>query len=951
MNFKMNMQNKLKTGFFLFLLFFPAFSILFAENVSKEIAGYVQDSETAEPIIGAVVLIKGTNKGTTTDSNGYYSIKDLSDNKYTLLFSYLSYKTVEIECNLTSHTTSLKVSMENDVKAISEVVINGRMRSDTENSMVITVKSLPQVTSGISATQIAKSPDRIVSEVMRRIPGITVIDDRFIIVRGLSQRYNNAWINGLSVPSTETDSRSFPFDLIPSSQIDNLLVYKSPSPEIPGDFSGGFVKITSKDVPDENRMEFSYTTGVNVNTQSSDFKLNPGSKMDFLGFDLNKRPLPNSFPTHLGKVSDPAEITRLTQQGFNNDWRIKNSIPMPDQRLSFTIARRMETENNKTIGNITSLTYSNTVKGVERIKNARYGIYSAAADKPVFLDNYFDNQFSNDVRLGAMHNWSFILNPSNRIEFKNLLNILGSNRLTERTGVKNISSMYYREQTEILYSSRLAYSGQFSGTHDLGANQTFHWNAGYSYANKNEPDRRIITNQTGIGSSDDIPSVAAENENIKRYFQRLHDHTVSISLNYKRTFTRISFQPVLKTGIYGEYRTRSYMPREFIYRYDNLSYEERQNYLKLPVEEMLNNQYLGVDKVYIDEITLKTNAYMANVGHEAAYLAFEIPFNRLNLYTGVRLENHRTELRRDRSDAPDLVLNTTKKINNLDWLPSVNLTYQFTDKHQLRLAYGRSLNRPELREISPSVYFDFDLFSEIGGNENLKTALIDNLDLRYEFYPHWGETMSLGLFYKHFKNPIEWTFIDMGGSLRYNYENAESAESWGMELDVRKKLDIIGIPNFLLVLNVALIKSNVHFKPGEVVVEPDRTMQGQSPYVINTGLFYQSEKAGLNASLLYNRIGKRIVGLGKSNSIAHNINTLIPDSYEMPRNALDFTISKSIGKSIEIRCSLKDILSENVVYKQFPQFEKDGVVYEREQITRQYNPGQSISLGVSFKLN
>jgi TonB-dependent receptor len=951
MNLEMNMQNKLKTGFFFFLLFFPALATLFAGNISKEITGYVQDAETAEPIIGATVLIKGTNRGAATDATGYYCIKGLSDEKYTLIFSYLSYKTVEIECYLKEEVTGMRISMESDAKAIGEVVVKGRMRSNTENSMVLTVKSLPQVTSGISATQIAKSPDRIASEVMRRIPGITVIDDRFIIVRGLSQRYNNAWINGLAVPSTETDSRAFPFDLIPSSQIDNFLVYKSPSPEIPGDFSGGFVKITSKGVPDENRIELAYTTGLNVNTHSSDFKLNPGSKTDFLGFDLRKRPLSNSFPAHLGQVSDPAEITRIAQQGFNNDWRIRNTTPLPDQRLSFTSTRRMETENNKIIGNITSLTYSNTFKGVERMKNARYGIYSATADQPVFLDNYFDNQFSNDVRLGAMHNWSFILNPSNRIEFKNLLNILGSNRLTERTGIKDMSSMYYREQTEMLYSSRLAYSGQFSGVHDFGANQSFHWDAGYSYANKNEPDRRIITNQTGIGTPDDIPSVTVENENIKRYFQYLYDHTVSVSLNYEQTLAQLSFQPVLKTGIYGEYRTRSYTQREFIYRYDQLSYEERQNYLKLPVEEMLSNSYLGADKVYPDEITLKTNAYSANGGHEAAYLAFEIPFGRLNIYTGVRLENHRTKLRRDRSDAPDLILNTTKKINDLDWLPSANLTYRFTDKHQVRLAYGRSLNRPELREISPSVYFDFDLFSEIGGNENLKTALIDNLDLRYEFYPHRGETMSWGVFYKHFKNPIEWTFIDMGGSLRYNYENAESADSWGMELDIRKKLDIIGIPNFLLVLNAALIKSNVHFKPGEVVAEPDRTMQGQSPYVINTGLFYQSEKAGLNASLLYNRIGKRIVGLGKSNSVVHNINTLIPDSYEMPRNALDFTISKTLGKNIELRCSVKDILSEDVVYKQFPQFEKDGVIHEREQITRQYNPGQSISLGIIWKKN
>jgi outer membrane receptor protein involved in Fe transport len=321
------------------------------------------------------------------------------------------------------------------------------------------------------------------------------------------------------------------------------------------------------------------------------------------------------------------------------------------------------------------------------------------------------------------------------------------------------------------------------------------------------------------------------------------------------------------------------------------------------------------------------------------------------VYAGVRLENHHTKITRDRSDASDLTLMNTKNINDLDWLPSLNLTYKLSDGHQLRAAYGRSLNRPELRELSPTVYFDFDLFNEIGGNDNLRTAVIDNLDLRYEFYPAWGETVSLGVFYKHFKNPIEWTFIDMGGSLRYNYENAEAADSWGVELDVRKKLDFIGMKDFSLVMNGAWIKSRVHFRPGEIVSEPDRPMQGQSPYVINAGLYYQSEKQGLNASLLYNRIGRRIVGLGKSNSVDPDINTLIPDSYEMPRNALDFTLGKSIGRNIELRCSVRDILSEDIIYRQFPKFRKDGVIYNREQTTRQYNPGQSISVGVLLKIN
>jgi outer membrane receptor protein involved in Fe transport len=911
----------------------------------------VRDAATSEPLIGATVTVKGSAIGAVTDVDGYYDIQGLSGEKQTLEFRYLSYRTVEIKCETTEPVTHVDVLMESDDVGLSEVFVSARMRQNTETAMLTTVKSLPQVTSGISAAQIAKSPDRTAAEVVRRIPGATIIDDRFLIVRGLAQRYNNAWINGLAVPSTETDSRAFPLDLVPSGQIDNLLVYKSPSPEIPGDFSGGFMKIVSKGVPDENSTELVYTTGFNTRTHGNGFRMNPGSSTDFAGFDLNKRTLSSRFPAHLDAVTDPGEISRLTKEGFNNDWRIKTITPFPDQRLSLMIARRRDTDGDQTIGNITTLTYSNTLKGVEGMKNARYGIYSARTDAPVFLDNYYDNQYSNDVRLGVLHNWSFILNPFHRIEFKNLFNMLGRNRLTERTGIKDMSSMYYREQTEMLYSSRLTYSGQFSGVHDFSPNRSLNWDTGYSYAGKSEPDRRIVTSQAGVGSIDDIP-VPTGNDNISRYFQNLHDHTLSFAANYRRTFTAIPFRPALKTGIYGEYHKRNYRVREFMYRYDNLSYDERQLYLRLPFEEMLSEQYLGADKVYIDEITRKTNNYDASVLHGAGYAALEIPLGKLTtVYAGVRIENHHTELTRDRSDAADLTLMTKKKINDLDWLPSINLTHKFSERHQLRAAYGRSLNRPELRELSPVVYFDFDLFSEIGGNENLKKAIIDNLDLRYEFYPAFGETVSLGIFYKHFKNPVEWTFIDMGGSLRYNYENAEAADSRGIELDVRKKLDFIGMQDFSLILNAALIESRVRFPAGEIVSEPDRPMQGQSPYVINAGLYWQSEKAGINASLLYNRIGKRITGLGKSNSTDNNLNTMIPNAYELPRNALDLTIGKMLGKRVEIRCSVKDILSEDVLYKQYPKFETGGQIYEREQITRQYNPGQSVSLGISYRIN
>ncbi len=922
-------------------------------QVNHSISGRVTDAKTSEPIIGAAVFIVGTTKGTSTDIDGTFTIPNVTRGRHTLSCGTLSYKSVERAIDLQRNLTDVNFSLEEDAVTMDEIVVSGQRRSNTETAMVGTVKASLQVTSGISAAQIAKSPDRNASEAVRRIPGITIIDDRFIIVRGLSQRYNNAWINGLPIPSTETDSRAFSFDLIPSSQIDNLLVYKSPAPEIPSDFSGGFVKIVTKGIPDENAIEIGYTTGFNVNTQFRSFRVNPGSSTDFLGFDTSKRPLGKDFPTHLRNITNPDALTQITQQSFNNDWRVRHITPLPDQRLSFLIARRLETKRGTIIGNITSINHSNTYKTVTGIKNARFGIYDGNDDHPVHINDYTDDQWTNESRLGALHNWSFQLNPNNRIEFKNLVNVLGRNRLTERAGIREASGVYYQRQTEMLYSSRLTYTGQLAGTHHFADLSTLEWDAGYSFASRNEPDRRIVNYIAGVGSAADIPNVTPHLNDpggIARYFQSLHDHVVSASTDYILPFRLGNITPKFKTGLYGEYRMRSHTPREFVYRLDNLTGDQVSAFVNLPFQDMMQNDWLGADKVYIDETTKKTDAYSADMYHAAAYAAFEIPVGNLSIYAGARLESNTAKLTYDMTNMPDETMITHATTEDLHLLPSVNLTYRFNDKHQLRAAYGRSVNRPELRELSPTVYYDFDLFSEIIGNPELKTAVIDNADLRYEFYPTPGETVSIGAFYKHFKNPIEWTFVDMGGSWRYYYENAHQAVSWGIEVDIRKNLAFMGARNLALVLNAAWIQSDVVFPEGTLVVEPNRPMQGQSPYIVNGGLYYNSDKLGLDMALLYNVIGKRIVGLGKSSSPTPDPNTMIPNAYEMPRHCLDFSISKTIGRRVKLTASVKDILSEPIVYKQFPEFVKDGVTHKREQTTRKYNPGQSVSIGVTIKL-
>lgn len=201
--------------------------------------------------------------------------------------------------------------------------------------------------------------------------------------------------------------------------------------------------------------------------------------------------------------------------------------------------------------------------------------------------------------------------------------------------------------------------------------------------------------------------------------------------------------------------------------------------------ELLQEKNYGENGLYLLEQVDWRNNYEGNNLLSAGYVGTNLPLGKLNVYAGVRFEHNRMELvshTQKNEESPTSVFYTYD-----DFFPSVNAAYRLNDKHQFRLSYGRTVNRPEFREVSSSVYYDFDLASNVQGNYNLKPAYIDNLDFGYELYPSSGELISVSLFYKRFKNPIEWTYTVSGGTdLIYSYVNAKGADNYGVEVDIRK---------------------------------------------------------------------------------------------------------------------------------------------------------------------
>lgn len=916
---------------------------------AQQIKGVVIDQKSKETLIGAVVTVDGTNVKAITNIDGNFLIDGMKKDKtYTLYINYVGYKTQKID-GVQAKDADQVIALQPDEQQLKEVTVTAVERRNTDAAMIQVAKNSPVIVSNVSAQEISRTQDTNAGEVIRRVPGVSLIDDKFVMVRGLSQRYNNVWVNGGAVPSSEADSRAFSFDIIPSSQIDNLTIVKSPTAEYPADYSGGFIIVNTKEIPAEN--SFNIAVGGNWNTSSAfqNFSYSKGSGTDFLGFDNGLRSLNGGIHADLnpqldanGKpVGDYA--TSLLGNGFNNDWLTKNKKPLGDLKLAASLNQRWML-GGRTLGMLAALNYTNEYRTYENMENNLYGIYDVANDKPNYLRHSVDDQYNNNVRLGAMLNFTFLSKDGNhKYQLKNIFNQLATSRYTWRDGVSAQSNL--ERSAEYYYRSRTTYNGQLTGKHTF-TSDALDWSIGYAYANRHLPDRRRYLIDDALESG--VYALSTGND-ISREWTQLDEHILSLGVNDKHHFKFGNFEPDLQVGAYGEYRTREYQTRNFIYNWNVSDNNMPSDFRHSDIPTLLSSEAnMGYDKLYLLEEKQMRNNYCGHNTLGAGYLALSLPFGKLGIHAGVRFEHNDMELISNSRDYEKS--ESSRHYKTDDVFPSLNTTYKISDQHQVRLSYGRSINRPEFREVSSSVYYDFDLASNVQGNTELKNCYVDNLDLRYEWYPSRGELISLAVFYKHFDSPIEWAYTVAGGTdLIYSYKNAKSANNYGVELDIRKNLGFIGLKDFSWSFNGALIKSKVQFEKG--AKEEDRPMQGQSPYLINTGIFYKNAPLKMDIALLYNRIGKRIIGVGRSEgSTGDDSNSRVPHSYEMPRNTIDFSLAKKFGEHLELKLNVRDLLAEKIYYKQFADVTySDGSKKEVEEIARCYKPGRNIGLQAIYK--
>lgn len=915
---------------FLTILFVGLIS--FAGAQTLKLSGKVAN-ERNEPLPGVSVKITGSGAGVSTDVEGRFTLNLSTGKKYELEFSAIGYESKTItDVDVTSgQVNELNIVLALKIKTGEGVTVKttSSARKETVNSAIAFQKNTNTVAQIISAETIRRSPDKNTGEILKRVPGTSIQEGRYLVVRGLSDRYNQAMLNGILLSSTEPDRKTFSFDIFPAAVIDNIVINKAFVPEYPGEWAGGLVQVNTKDIPSGNFFNVQVGTGFNTNTVGNGLYKYKGSNLDFLGFDNKVRALPDNFPTKTVFSSLPDNEKAALAAKFPNNWAVNKATPGPNESFQ---AGGGFTGNlfHKKAGGIISLTYNRSLRHYE-FRNSFFSINNNLAS-PDFV--YNTDKYTAEVLWGGIANFSLQLNNNNKISVKNLFNVNSSNYSSLRNGFEYLSVNTQVRARELGMRTNTFFNTQIAGEHNFPSWKTkLNWYGSFNILDQYVPQQRrseYLLNET-TGQYEARISTGQSQKSGSIFYSNLSDYIYTAGGDLAKNFDLFGKKQSVKGGYFFQVKDRLYDARPFYVKlFDN-------SLKTLPEEQLFTPANFTSGKLGFDEFVGNQYRYMANSILNAGYIQFDnLLTNKLRAVWGVRVEDF------------DQLIGSVKQSDSRhvhsevrDFLPALNLTYKLGSKTNIRLSGSQTVIRPEFRELTAVAFYDFELGATVLGNSTLKRTKVSNADLRYEIYPRAGELLTVGLFYKYFDGPIEISFNQSGAgsSNTFNYLNAGNATGYGAEFEIRKKLDFSEpLKNFTFSSNLSYIYNRVKFENKTL----DRPMQGQSPYMINAGLQYDLEKSGITSTLLFNEIGRRIAYVG---------NDQYPAIWEAPRPLLDFQFAKKIIKNKgELKLNVSDILNTRArFYHDLNDDGKYGKANDALAIDRIYGTTFSVTFGYNFK--
>ncbi|HRX29854.1 MAG TPA: TonB-dependent receptor [Saprospiraceae bacterium] len=922
--------------------FFTLILCVFSHSYSQTgiVRGVVTDKQTGENLAFVDVYKVNSTDGTTTDLDGAYAL-ELPYGTYSLQFSYLGYADFIVnDVEISKKVQLINVALSVEGELMEELVVSAKQARNTTAALATIKKKSPNLLDGVSSQTFKSIGDGDAGEAIKRVTGVSVEGGKHVYVRGLGDRYTKTMLNGMNMPGLDPDRNTVQLDVFPTNVIDNILVYKTFSPDIPGDFSGGLVDIILQDFPEAFTFNISGSLGYNPQANlNNQFLSYSGGKTDWLGYDDGTRAL-KLLPTTIipdESLNNPA-LTSYTET-FSKTMAAREIKSGLNKSFGLSLGNQYNVSLNKTIGWIGAINWN---QGYKFYDNAEYKSYVA---EPVNeLEMYLDRSSK-----GAVSEKEALLSGLLGLSFKTKVHSFSLSTLHIQKGEDRVAKLIANggeDNPSIIYKDILEYAQRFVTNVNLEGISTFskskykiEWKLSPTWVEVDEPDIRSTGFELRDGEFLLQPSVGAD---ISRSFRNLKEKSYNGKIDFSMDFKQWSgLDSKLKLGFNILKKERDFGIQAYTFRTNGQSsLQLNGDPDRLFIDENIwtpENQ----NGLYVVGNYVPANTFNAKQDILAGYLMSELAFSKkLKTTLGARVEktdNYYTGINNQQTK----IYNNQKVLDDLDVLPSVNMVYSLSDNANLRLSYNSTVVRPSFKEKSIAQIQDFVSERTFIGNIDLESSQIQNYDLRWENYFDGGNLISISGFYKNFKNPIELVSYSNESPDNYTPRNFEGkAQVYGVEFEISKNMDFIShtLRNLRVSANASVIKSELT-RDNEVYVytESTRPMAGQSPYLINASLSYSGEDNGFDATVGYNVQGKRlsIVGIGVN-----------PDVYELPFDALDAKISKSFGSK-----KYKVSLSANNLLNSKKRFAYDGgAINTGDYYWANYNPGSSFSLGFSASL-
>jgi outer membrane receptor protein involved in Fe transport len=889
-------------------------------QATGRITGRIVDAESGQGLTDVGIQVVGTTIGTQSGVDGRFSLPRVPAGTVTIQARRIGYapKTITgimlaangvVEQNLSLSTASVQLTAQ---------VVTASAERGTVNEALDRQRSAAGIVNSVTSEQIARSPDSDAAQAVQRVSGVTVQDGKYVFVRGLGERYTTASLNGTRIPSPEPDRKVVPLDLFPSGLIQSITASKTFTPDQPGDFSGASVDIRTKEFPAKRQMVYSATVGANTSAFGKDVLSGSGVGGERLAMVGAGRDLQRALSL-AGDLRDPAYTNAFKNPliaGFRDAWRARSTTGLPNSSYALSVGGNDPLVGHD-VGYLLSATYS--LNQEVAADQRRSLTIPGSAGQPLEVDRFDGTTGRVAAAWGGLLNLSTMVGAKSRISLNSTYNRTADDEARIERGSFTRDFGFGAEIQRLRYVERSVGSAQLAGTHQLGEHHTLDWAGTGSLVTRDEPDRSELVYEVG---ADGRLLWLANGEGAVRTYSDLTETSYEGRANYRLTFGSAQ-QNLVRVGVLARTTSRDADNRAYGIQAGSIGDDVR----ALAPEALFGGQHTAPDSRQFDLVSLaQGGSYDASDDITAGYAMAEYALTpRLRVIGGARVEDSRV-LVRARSTLGDA---SVANVRYADVLPSLALTVKVTEAQNVRLSASRTLARPEYRELADVISRSVFQGEFVRGNPGLRRTLIDNLDLRWEWYPNAGEVLSLGVFAKRFDDPIERVYQATSNNPIIQYVNADAADNLGVELEARKNLAFVAerLRAFTAFSNVTAMRSEIRLGASAAAsTNPHRPMLGQSPYVVNGGLTWATDDARWTATALYNRVGERIVAAGARP---------LPDVKEQPRDVFDLSLRFPLLAGLSGRLDARNVLDAR-----FQQTQGD-IVRESYRVGRVFQAGVS----------